>query len=96
MVIQVRRRPGKRQLAKMKMDPTTTTLFGLYEGIPLPQRVNYYNMVIPDVITIFQEPLEEAYPNELALKEQVRRTVFHEVAHFFGISDDELDQMGWS
>jgi len=95
IVIMVKSRPGRQQLIKMEMNPDEEDLFGLYEGVPLPQRSQYYNMAVPDKITIFQEPLEEAYPNELALREQVRRTVFHEVAHFFGFDDDELAAMGW-
>jgi predicted Zn-dependent protease with MMP-like domain len=51
-------------------------------------------MVLSDRITIYQEPLKDKYPGQTALKEQVHRTVLHEVAHFFGINDDELDRMG--
>ncbi|NWJ45500.1 MAG: metallopeptidase family protein [Chloroflexi bacterium] len=95
LVIVVQQRPTREQLFKLKLDPVEESLFGLYEGVSLPNRTQGYNMTVPDKITIFQEPLEAAYPNPLSLKEQVRRTVFHEVAHFFGISDEELDAMGW-
>jgi predicted Zn-dependent protease with MMP-like domain len=48
---------------------------------------------LPDLITIFQEPLERDFPGREALRAQVRRTVLHEIAHFFGISDDRLHEL---
>ncbi len=95
VAIVVARRPGRRQLTQLGMDPGQETLFGLYEGTPRTERTAGYNMTIPDKITIFQEPLEQECPGRANLKEQVRRTVLHEVAHFFGIDDDELHRMGW-
>ena len=95
VVVVVERRPSRAQLLRLGMNPDHETLFGLYEGIPRTERTAYYNMALPDKITIFQEPLEDEFPGRAALKEQVRRTVLHEVAHFFGIDDAELDRMGW-
>lgn len=95
VVVVVERRPSRAKLLGLGMNPATETLYGLYEGIPRTERTAFYNMALPDKITIFQEPLEDEYPGQAALKEQVRRTVLHEVAHFFGIDDDELDRMGW-
>ena len=68
-------------------------LFGLYEGIPLPERGSYIPP-LPDVITIFQTPIERASGSMEELEEQVVTTVRHEVAHYFGFSDNELDKMG--
>lgn len=95
VVVVVERRPTRAKLLSMGMNPDRETLFGLYEGIPRTERLSNYNMALPDKITIYQEPLEEEYPGQTALKEQVRRTVLHEVAHFFGIDDAELHRMGW-
>jgi predicted Zn-dependent protease with MMP-like domain len=95
VVVVVERRPTRAKLLSMGMNPDRETLFGLYEGVPRTQRPSNYNMALPDKITIYQEPLEDEYPGQAALKEQVRRTVLHEVAHFFGIDDDELDRIGW-
>ncbi len=95
VVVMVERRPSRSQLLGLGMNPDVETLYGLYEGIPRTERSSNYNMALPDKITIFQDTLEESYPGQTALKEQVRRTVLHEVAHFFGIDDDELDRMGW-
>lgn len=66
------------------------TLFGLYEGIPLPARGSNYNLVLPDKITIFKEPLEWFASNHTDLKEQIRHTVWHEVAHYFGLDHDQI------
>ena len=68
------------------------TLYGLYEGVPLTQRVGG-EPLLPDVITLFQAPLERDFPGRTALKREVRRTVFHEIAHVFGISDDRLREL---
>ena len=72
------------------------TLLGLYEGVPLTGRSQYYGMVPPDKITIFRGTILRACPpgDEDAIRAQVRRTVLHEVAHHFGISDDRLHEIG--
>lgn len=71
-------------------------LLGLYEGIPLTQRDGWYAGVLPDRITIFRGPiLRRCHTYEEAV-EEVRVTVVHEVAHHFGIDDDELDELGYA
>jgi predicted Zn-dependent protease with MMP-like domain len=86
----VERRPGPhhRREAGLKRGET---LFGLYEGIPLTLRGGDYSMVLPDKITIFQEPLEQEFPEDPDLIDEVRRTVLHELAHHFGMDDHELE-----
>ena len=69
-------------------------LFGLYEGVPLTERTSDYGLVLPDKITIFQEPLEDAFSDDAELVAEVRTTVIHELAHHFGISDEELERLG--
>jgi predicted Zn-dependent protease with MMP-like domain len=69
------------------------TLFGLYEGIPLTKRGSNYNLVLPDKITIFKKPLEHASANLADLKERVRHTVWHEVAHFFGLEHQQIHRL---
>ena len=73
------------------------TLLGLYEGVPLTKRgpVGYTN-VMPDRITIFQGPLSARARDEVELAAQVRKTVLHEVGHYFGISDERLRELGWA
>jgi predicted Zn-dependent protease with MMP-like domain len=89
----VERRPSAHHLREAGLG-RGETLFGLYEGIPLTQRTSDYGMVLPDKVTIFQEPLEEEFESEEELVEEVRRTVLHELAHHFGISDEELERLG--
>ncbi len=74
--------------------PRGETLFGLYEGIPLTERTTAYGNVLPDKITIFQGPIETACATEADVRAEVRDTVVHEFAHFFGISDDQLRLWG--
>lgn len=75
--------------------PRKEELFGLYEGIPLTERTTSYGMVLPDRITIFQGPLELWSHSEEELRSEIQKTVVHEVAHHFGMSDEELSKMGW-
>lgn len=91
--ILIKRRPTPADLRAAGLDPGET-LFGLYEGIPLTERTSDYGLVLPDRITLFQEPLEDACATEQELAEEVRRTVVHEIAHFFGIDDQRLHELG--
>lgn len=85
--------PSRRQLRDAETS-AGYTLLGLYEGVPLTERGGGYGMVLPDKITIFQGPIEEMSTTEAEVQAQVRHTVVHEIAHFFGISDDQLRSMG--
>ena len=71
----------------------SSTLLGLYEGIPLTQRGARYGMVLPDKITIFQKPIEARRHNETAVKKEIQDVVLHEIAHHFGISDARLREL---
>lgn len=68
------------------------SLYGLYQGVPLNRRESGM-VLLPDTITIFREPLARDFPGRNALREQIRRTVLHEIAHVFGISDDRLREL---
>lgn len=69
-------------------------LLGLYHGIPLTVRGEYYNLVLPDKISIYQEPIELVCGDDAEVREQVRKTVLHEIGHYFGIDDDRLHELG--
>jgi predicted Zn-dependent protease with MMP-like domain len=89
--IQIEARPTREHRRTLSLKPWQT-LYGLYQGVPLTERVGG-GPLLPDMITIFQEPLERDFPDHEALRAQVRRTVLHEIAHFFGISDVRLHEL---
>ena len=66
-------------------------LLGMYVGIPLTQRSDY-NMVLPDVISIFRYPIQERCVTREAVVEEVLVTVIHEIAHHFGIGDEIVNE----
>jgi predicted Zn-dependent protease with MMP-like domain len=68
------------------------SLFGLYEGVPQTERGVNYTAVLPDKITIFQKPIEEASAGAEDIKKIVRNTVWHEIAHHFGMDEHEVRQ----
>ena len=70
-------------------------LLGLYEGIPLSERDSQYGGVLPDHIFIFRQPLKSVCSSVDELIEEIGVTVVHEIAHFFGIEDDHLHELGW-
>ena len=67
-------------------DPDDPDLFGLFEAHPY----------LPDKITIFRRPLAESFPDRAELEREIRITVLHELAHYFGIDEDRLDELGYS
>ena len=72
-------------------------LLGRYDGVPLTSREGYGSggLVMPDRITIFRQSICADCADDDEVREQVRVTVIHEVAHHFGIEDDRLDELGW-
>lgn len=84
--------PTAEQLRRVRVGPGRT-LLGLYEGIPLIKRGRGYLLVPPDRIILFQGPLEQIAPDQAALEQAIRRTIIHEFAHHFGISDAHLDEL---
>jgi len=70
--------------------PPGSVLFGIYRGVSLPQRDGAYNLVAPDTIAIFRRPLLAACRNARELAAEVRRTVRHEIGHYFGLDEQAL------
>ena len=67
-----------------------STLLGLYHGVPLQYRGPYYGNVPPDVIIIFQQPIEAMCSTDDEVRELVRETVIHEIGHALGMSEKQL------
>lgn len=84
--------PTPEQLRKSEMGHDET-LLGLYEGVPQTRRTSGYNMVLPDKITIFKKPIEAKCTNDDQVYSEVKKTLKHEMAHHFGISDERLREI---
>ena len=95
VAIVVQREPSPEQLADAQVPPGER-LLGLYQGVPLTERSATDPFALPDKITIFQRPIEEICRSDQEIVWQIRRTVIHEVAHHFGISDARLRELRWS
>ncbi len=91
VVIVVEDLPSQEQRQKQKLGPHQT-LLGLYEGIPLTSRGNNYSLVLPDKITLFKTPIENMSTNLDELSEQIRHTLWHEVAHYYGLNHHDISQ----
>ena len=87
--------PSPELLRSLGMNPRRTTLFGLYQGVPLHQRGTTYGGMLPDKITIFYRPLVRACRSPERIRAQVRDTVIHEIGHFFGLDDDAIRDLGY-
>jgi predicted Zn-dependent protease with MMP-like domain len=72
----------------------TRDLYGLYEGIPVGDRGTGYNMALPDRITLFQDTIERDCPTRADMVACIQETVLHELGHYFGLDDDQLDDLG--
>jgi len=75
--------------------PDEPDLFGLYEGIPLPERGDMAGE-LPDRITIFQLPLEDEFDDPQELESEIRMTVLHELGHYFGLDEERLADLGYA
>jgi predicted Zn-dependent protease with MMP-like domain len=93
--IVVEGKPGEELLLAEGLDPRLDTLYGLYQGVPLPDRSAFYPPILPDKITIFSEPLLRDFTDPEELREQIRITVLHEIAHFFGMDEDDIEELGY-
>ena len=94
VAVVVEEAPTAERLARLGFGPGET-LLGLYEGINRLDRSAGYHLVLPDRITLFRQPIidEVGSSDPAAIREEIRRTVIHEVAHHFGIDDAELEQL---
>lgn len=91
----VEERPSDQLLLEEGLDPSCDTLYGIYQGVPLPDRSSLDPPWLPDKITIFTEPLQEDFPDPDELREEIRLTVLHEIAHYFGMEEDAIEDLGY-
>jgi predicted Zn-dependent protease with MMP-like domain len=81
--------PTPEQHVKMKLDHAL--LFGLYEGVPLTQRGSGWSGMLPDKITLFKNQILAVVRTEDELFEHIKRTLWHEIAHYYGLDHDRID-----
>jgi predicted Zn-dependent protease with MMP-like domain len=75
-------------------NPEDPDLLGLYHGVPLPERGDMAG-ALPDKISIYRIPLEESFPDPAELGSEIRITVLHELAHYFGLDEDRIADLGY-
>ena len=80
--------PTPEQVQKMKLQGKL--LLGLYEGVPLTQRGNGWSGMLPDKITLFKNQILMTVYDEHGLFEQIKRTLWHEIAHYYGLGHDHM------
>jgi predicted Zn-dependent protease with MMP-like domain len=84
--------PSDEQRRKQKLQPYQT-LYGLYEGVPLTKRNAGYQFVLPDRITIFKKPMLRTADSLDGLKKLVKHTMWHEIAHYYGLDHDMIHEI---
>jgi predicted Zn-dependent protease with MMP-like domain len=84
--------PSAEQLAEVGIEPPDT-LYGLYEGTPLPERGWADGNRLPDKVTLFQRPIEEDSSDPDDIVVGIGETLIHEIGHYFGLSEDEIEQI---
>jgi predicted Zn-dependent protease with MMP-like domain len=92
LAILVEDEPSPDLLAEMEIDPPDT-LLGLYQGVPLTERRWDYGNALPDRILLFQRPLERESEDEDDLVVAIGETLIHEIGHYFGLSEEEIEQI---
>jgi predicted Zn-dependent protease with MMP-like domain len=91
VAVVVEERPNPHKLASLGFGPRES-LMGLYEGTPLGQRGTGYHLAVPDRITIYRQPILAVCGDEEEIVREIRATVLHEVGHFFGLSDKDMEE----
>jgi predicted Zn-dependent protease with MMP-like domain len=92
VAVVVEEEPPADVLEELEIDPPDS-LFGLYQGTPLPERSWSYGNALPDRISIYQRPIEEACEDTEEIMDCVAETVIHEFGHYFGMSEEEIEEI---
>ena len=90
--LEVEEEPSAELLAEMEIEPPDS-LYGLYQGTPLTERTWGHGNTLPDRITIFQRPIEEDCQDHDEIRAVIGETLIHEVGHYFGLSEDEIEEI---
>lgn len=94
VLITVQDRPSRELLEEMGL-PRGEPLLGVYKGVSLPEQSVLYPELFPDTIILFQAHLEEMCGTVREIEREIQVTIVHEIAHFFGIDDDRLAELGY-
>ena len=94
VAIVVKDRPGP-EVRRDNNSDEEEALYGLYQGIPLPERTTDDTGTMPDVIVLYQGPLEEDFPDRADLIREIEITIVHELAHYFGFGEEVLERYGY-
>jgi predicted Zn-dependent protease with MMP-like domain len=84
--------PSVALLREMEIEPPDS-LYGLYQGTPLPERSWAHGNALPDRITLYQTPIEEDCEDEDEIRAVIGETLIHEVGHYFGLSEEEIEEI---
>ncbi len=82
--------PSDEEIRDAGLDPESETLFGLYQGVALPERGGTYGNVLPDRIVVYRLPLLDHCHDRNELISEIQDTVVHEVGHYFGMDEEDL------
>ena len=92
LAIVVEDEPSLELLREMEIEPPDS-LYGLYQGTPLPERSWPFGNHLPDRITLFQKPIEEDCEDDDDIRAVIGETLIHEVGHYFGLSEEEIQEI---
>ena len=92
LAIVVEDEPSAELLEEMEIEPPDS-LYGLYQGTPLPERTWPFGNQLPDRITLFQNPIEEDCEDDDDIRGVIGETLIHEVGHYFGLSEEEIEEI---
>jgi len=90
LALVIEEEPSPALLDEMEIEPPDS-LYGLYQGIPLPERSWGHGNHLPDKITLFQRPIEDDCEDEDEIRAAIGETLIHEVGHYFGLSEEEIE-----
>ena len=92
LAIVVEDHPSRELLAEMEIEPPDS-LYGLYQGTPLPERTWTHGNALPDRITLYRQPIEAECDDEDEVRAVIGETLIHEVGHYFGLSEEEIEEI---